>query len=68
MALGFGYSKREFARFVSTLRKTEYAGDIVLAAGPPEKFKPGVADYLRGENVLAYFRGADILRTGRGGA
>jgi len=54
MALGFGYSQREFARFVSTLRLTGYAGDIALAAGPPEKFRPGVADYLRGEGVLAY--------------
>ena len=54
MALGFGYSQREFARFVSTLRRTEYKGDIVLAAGPPEKFKRGVVEYLRGEGVLAY--------------
>ena len=54
MALGFGYSQKEFARFVSTLRATDYAGDIVLAAGPPEKFQRGVEDYLRGEGVLAY--------------
>ncbi|KAH8078800.1 hypothetical protein JL720_9548 [Aureococcus anophagefferens] len=46
--------KKEFARFVSTLRATDYAGDIVLAAGPPEKFQRGVEDYLRGEGVLAY--------------
>ena len=32
--------------------ETEYKGYIVLAAGPPEKFK-GV-EYLRGEGVLAY--------------
>ena len=31
MALGFGYSRREFARFISTLRGTDYGGDIVLA-------------------------------------
>ena len=54
MALGFGYSQREFARFVSTLRATGYPGDIALAAGPPEKFQRGVEDYLRGERVLAY--------------
>ncbi|KAJ8609541.1 hypothetical protein CTAYLR_006037 [Chrysophaeum taylorii] len=54
MALGFGYSRREFARFVSTLRRTRYAGDIVLATEPEERMKSGVADYLRGEGVLAY--------------
>ncbi|KAH8045048.1 hypothetical protein JL720_16844 [Aureococcus anophagefferens] len=54
MALGFGYARTEFARFVSTLRATDYAGDIVLAAGPPEKFRNGVEAYLKGEGVLAY--------------
>jgi len=54
MALGFGYSRREFARFVSTLRRTRFGGDIVLATEPEERMKSGVAAYLRGERVLAY--------------
>jgi len=54
MALGFGYSVREFSRFISTLRAVGYPGDIALAAGPPEKMKSGTEDYLKGEGVLAY--------------
>lgn len=54
LALGFGYSRREFARFVSTLRLTGFSGDVVLATGPEERMKAGVAEYLRGEGVLAY--------------
>ena len=66
MALGFGYSQREFARFVSTLRRTEYKGDIVLAAGPPEKFKRGVVEYLRGEGVLAYQFSYECVKAKKG--
>ena len=67
MALGFGYARTEFARFVSTLRATDYAGDIVLAAGPPEKFRHGVEDYLKGEGVLAYQFTYECSRKKRGG-
>lgn len=54
MALGFGYSRREFARFVSTLRRTKYDGDVILATEPEARMKTGVADLLRTEGVLAY--------------
>ncbi|KAJ1460312.1 hypothetical protein M885DRAFT_510149 [Pelagophyceae sp. CCMP2097] len=54
MALGFGYSRQEFARFISTLRGTGYDGDIALAAGPEAKMQRGVAEYLKGERVLSY--------------
>ena len=67
MALGFGYARTEFARFVSTLRATDYAGDIVLAAGPPEKFRHGVEDYLKGEGVLAYQFTYECYKKKRGG-
>ncbi|KAH8047240.1 hypothetical protein JL722_13224 [Aureococcus anophagefferens] len=67
MALGFGYARTEFARFVSTLRATDYAGDIVLAAGPPEKFRNGVEAYLKGEGVLAYQFTYECYKKKRGG-
>ena len=67
MALGFGYARRVFKRFVSTLRATGYAGDVVLAAGPPEKFRDGVEDYLKGEGVLAYQFTYECHRRKRGG-
>jgi hypothetical protein len=67
MALGFGYARTEFARFVSTLRATGYAGDVVLAAGPPEKFRNGVEDYLKGEGVLAYQFTYECYKKKRGG-
>lgn len=54
MALGFGYSRREFSRFVSTLRRTSFDGDIILATEPEERMKNGVADYLRQQRVLCY--------------
>ena len=67
MALGFGYPRTVFKRFVSTLRATGYAGDVVLAAGPPEKFRNGVEDYLKGEGVLAYQFTYECFRKKRGG-
>jgi len=67
MALGFGYPRTVFKRFVSTLRATGYAGDVVLAAGPPEKFRDGVEDYLKGEGVLAYQFTYECYRKKRGG-
>ena len=41
-------------RFVGSLRKFGYDGDIVLAVSPPEKMKPGVADYAKKTKVVAY--------------
>ena len=64
MALGFGYS-REFARFVSTLRRTNTRA-ILSAAGPPEKFKRGVVEYLRGEGVLAYQFSYECVKAKKG--
>ncbi|KAH8051626.1 hypothetical protein JL720_15114 [Aureococcus anophagefferens] len=55
------------SRFVSTLRATDYAGDIVLAAGPPEKFRNGVEAYLKGEGVLAYQFTYECYKKKRGG-
>ncbi|KAJ1453954.1 hypothetical protein M885DRAFT_522947 [Pelagophyceae sp. CCMP2097] len=65
MALGFGYSRQEFARFISTLRGTGYDGDIALAAGPEKKMKAGVAAYLKGERVLAYGFEYSCVKGGR---
>lgn len=45
-ALATGYPKNFYQRFVGTLRKTGYNGDIVLAVSPPKKMKPGVQAYI----------------------
>lgn len=53
-ALACNYDVRSYKRFVGSLRKTGYTGDIVLAVSPVDKMKPGVEDYLKQMNVVAY--------------
>jgi len=65
MSLGFGYQRREFARFISTLRRSGYNGDIVLATEPEERMKKGVAEYLKNQNVLAYGFTYECIKKGQ---
>lgn len=60
-ALACNYDTTFYKRFVGSLRKAGYDGDIVLAVSPPSKMKPGVEDYLRKMNVLAYAFDVDCL-------
>jgi hypothetical protein len=53
-SLAFGYDVRMYERFVGSLRKVGYSGDIVLAVSPMEDMKRGVAEYLRKHRVIAY--------------
>ena len=53
-ALACNYPKVYYQRFVGSLRKFGYDGDIVLAVSPPEKMKVGVADYIKETKVVAY--------------
>lgn len=53
-ALACNYPKEYYQRFVGSLRKFGFDGDIVLAVSPPEKMKPGVAEYVKKTNVVAY--------------
>ena len=53
-ALACNYPKEYYQRFVGSLRKFGYDGDIVLAVSPPEKMKPGVAEYAKKTKVVAY--------------
>jgi len=53
-ALATNYAIMYYQRFVGTLRKTGYAGDIVLAVSPPSKMKPMVEDYIKKMNVVSY--------------
>jgi len=53
-ALACNYPKNFYQRFVGSLRKTEYNGDIVLAVSPPSKMKPGVEKYIKETNVVGY--------------
>lgn len=53
-ALACNYPKRFYERFVGSLRKVGYEDDIVLAVSPIVKMKPGVEEYLRKTNTLAY--------------
>eukprot|EP01038_Epipyxis_sp_PR26KG_P005021 gene5021-7009_t len=53
-ALACNYPKIYYQRFVGSLRKFGYEGDIVLAVSPVAKMKPGVADYLKKTGVVAY--------------
>lgn len=53
-ALACNYPKDYYQRFVGSLRKFGYNGDIVLAVSPPEKMKPGVGDYMKETKVVAY--------------
>ena len=53
-ALACQYSKEYYQRFVGSLRKHGYNGDIVLAVSPVDKMKSGVSDYLQKTKVVAY--------------
>ena len=53
-ALATNYPTLFYQRFVGSLRKSKYEGDIVLAVSPPDSMKPGVQDYLKTTKVLAY--------------
>ena len=53
-ALATNYPKLYYERFVGSLRKAGYTDDIVLSVSPPEKMKPGVAEYLQQTDVVAY--------------
>jgi hypothetical protein len=53
-ALACNYPKEYYQRFVGSLRKFGYNGDIVLAVSPPEKMKPGVGAYMKETKVVAY--------------
>ena len=53
-ALACKYPKEFFQRFVGSLRKFGYPGDVVLAVSPPDQMKPGVGEYLQLMNVIAY--------------
>lgn len=53
-ALACNYPKEYYQRFVGSLRKFGYDGDIVLAVSPPEKMKTGVGAYMKETKVVAY--------------
>eukprot|EP00596_Hydrurales_sp_CCMP1899_P008817 CAMPEP_0119038748 /NCGR_PEP_ID=MMETSP1177-20130426/7850_1 /TAXON_ID=2985 /ORGANISM="Ochromonas sp, Strain CCMP1899" /LENGTH=354 /DNA_ID=CAMNT_0007001729 /DNA_START=487 /DNA_END=1551 /DNA_ORIENTATION=- len=53
-AVACNYPKEYYQRFVGSLRKIGYNGDIVLAVSPPKKMKRGVAAYIKAMKVVAY--------------
>jgi len=60
-ALACKYPKQYFQRFVGSLRQFGYDDDIVLAVSPPAQMKPGLEDYLKATNVVAYAFEVDCL-------
>ena len=52
--LMFGYKRVDYQRFVGSLRRTGFAGDVVLAVSRERDMHPGVAAYLRANDVIAY--------------
>lgn len=53
-ALACNYGLESYQRFVGSLRKFGYNGDIVLAVSPPNKMGPGVEKYIKKMGVVAY--------------
>ena len=53
-ALACNYPVSFYARFVGTLRKFGFNDDIVLAVSPPPQMKPGVEQYVKDTEVVAY--------------
>lgn len=53
-ALACNYPKQFYQRFVGSLRKSKFTGDIVLAVSPPVKMKAGVEAYIKETKVIAY--------------
>jgi hypothetical protein len=62
-ALACKYPVSFYRRFVGSLRKFGYKDDIVLAVSPPEQMKPGVEDYVKKTEVVAY--GFDVNCAGK---
>lgn len=53
-ALACKYPKLYYERFVGTLRDAGYTDDIVLAVSPEPQMKPGVSQYIKDTNIVAY--------------
>jgi hypothetical protein len=53
-ALACKYPMVFYERFVGSLRKAKYTGDIVLAVSPLGKMLRGVQEYIQQTNVVAY--------------
>ncbi len=60
-ALSCNYQPVYYQRFVGSLRKSGFSGDIVLAVSPPEKMFLGVDSYLKKHNVVAYAFDVDCV-------
>jgi hypothetical protein len=54
-ALACNYPKDYYQRFVGSLRKFGYDGDIVLAVSPEEKMAPNVGNYIKVFRNLKFF-------------
>lgn len=53
-ALACNYPKLYYQRFVGTLRDAGFNDDVVLAVSPEEKMKPGVKEYIKETEIVAY--------------
>lgn len=53
-ALACKYPVRYYERFVGSVRKAGFGGDVVLAVSPLDKMKPGVAEYIKRTDAVAY--------------
>lgn len=53
-ALACNYPKLYYQRFVGTLRDAGFTDDVVLAVSPEEKMKPGVKEYIKEAQIVAY--------------
>lgn len=62
-ALACNYPKLYYQRFVGSLRKVGYNEDIVLAVSPEEKMKPGIKEYVKATNIVAYAFDVDCAGT-----
>lgn len=60
-ALACNYPKLFYQRFVGSLRKSGYDGDVVLAVSPIKKMKPGVEKYLKLTKVISYAFDVDCI-------
>ena len=54
LGLALNYRLQDHRRFVGTLRKAGFAGDVVIATQPLKKMKPDAIEFLRGMRVIAY--------------
>lgn len=60
-ALACNYPKNFYQRFVGSLRKSKFDGDVVLAVSPPSKMKPGVEEYIQEARVIPYAFEVDCM-------